>query len=96
MKPAGKVVIFIGKLTPGMQLGENHFDPGDFLLRVNIDRHTTPIVDYTKRLVSMQDYTYLRGEARYGFIDTIVDHFLCEVIGSRSVRIHARPLPDRF
>jgi hypothetical protein len=79
-----------------MQLGKNYFNPGDFLLRMDINRHTTPVVDYAKRLISVQNHTYLRRKARYRFIDTIVDHFLREVIGSCSVRIHARSLPDRF
>ena len=61
-----------------MQLGKNYFDPGNFLLWMDVNRHTTPIVDYAKRLISVQNYAYLRRKARYRFIDTIVDHFLCE------------------
>ena len=96
VQAARKLVVLIGELAPGMQLGEDYFDPGNFLLRVDIDRHAATVIDHAKRLVGVQNHTDLRRVTGDGFVDTIVYHLLREVIGPGGVGIHARSFPDRF
>lgn len=51
MQTTGKLIVFVGELTTGMQFGKDQLDPGDPLLRVNIHRHTTAIVCDFQRVV---------------------------------------------
>ena len=71
-----------------MQLGQNHFNTGDLLLWMQVNRHPTAIIDNRKRIILMQDYPDLRCITGNRFIHTIVDDFLRQVIGARGVGIH--------
>ena len=44
----------------------------------------------------MEYYANLGGETCDCLIDTVIDHFLCEVIRPAGVGIHARSFSDRF
>ena len=43
----------------------------------------------------MQDDLHRTGVAGQGFVDTVVDDFLGQVVGAAGIGVHARPLADR-
>ena len=44
----------------------------------------------------MQDDIDLAGMAGNGLIDTVIDHFLCQVIGAAGIGIHTWPFLHRL
>ena len=58
--------------------------------------HAAAIVAHLQRMVGVEDHLHRAGVAGQGFVDTVVDHFLGQVIGPTGVGVHARPLADRI
>jgi hypothetical protein len=95
VKPAGKLVVLVGKFGPGVQLEQNHLHTADSLFRVDVRGHAAAIVRRAQAAVLMQNHVDAAGMAGDGFIHTIVDHFLGQVVGPPGVGIHARSATDR-
>ena len=96
MQTAGKLVIFIGKFSARMQLGQNHLDAGNALLGMYIDRHAPAIIADQHRAVFIQDHINCRGMACHRLIDTVIDDFLHQMVGPCGVRVHAGTLSYRL
>ena len=79
-----------------MQLGEYHFDTGNTLLRMDIDRHSPAIIYHRHRVIVMQNNAYLSSKTRNSLIDTVINNFLRKVIWTRGVRVHTRSFFDRI
>ena len=95
VQATGKLVVLVRELAAGMQLGEDQFDARNALLRVDVHRHATTIVDHLQRVVLVQDHLHGAGVTRQGLVDTVVDDFLREVVGPRGIGVHTRTLADR-
>lgn len=95
VKAAGELVVLVGELAAGVQLGEDQLDTGHALFRVDVHRHAAAIVADLQRMVGVEDHLHRTGVARQGFVDTVVDDFLGQVVRPAGVGVHARPLADR-
>ena len=96
MQAASRLIGLVGEFAAGVQLGQDHLDPGDFLLRMQVHRHAATIIDHGQRIVGMQDHADLAGMTGNRLIHTIVDDFLRQVIGARGVGIHTGAFFDRI
>ena len=61
MQAARELVVFVGKFTTGMQPAQDQFDAADAFFRVNIDWHTTAIINDFNRLIRMQNNLHCVG-----------------------------------
>ncbi|MNS58305.1 hypothetical protein D3C72_912200 [compost metagenome] len=95
VKATGELVVLVGELAAGVQLGEDQLDPGHALFRVDVYRHAATIVADFQRVVGMEDDLHRTGVTGQGFVDTVVDDFLGQVVGAAGIGVHARPLADR-
>ena len=96
MKPPRKAIVFIGELSTGMQSGQDHLHAADTFILVFVDRHTASIVRDSYRVIFMQyDLDSVRVTCD-GLVDTVVDHFLYQMIGSFGLGIHTRTFAHRF
>ncbi len=62
---------------------------------MNIHGHATAVVSHGKRAVPVEcdiDFTGVTGK---GFIDTVVDDLLGQMIRTGGIRVHPRALSDR-
>ncbi|MNO74755.1 hypothetical protein D3C76_657690 [compost metagenome] len=96
VQAAGELVVLVGELAAGVQLGEDQLDPRHALFRVDIHGHAATIVADFQRMVGMQDDLHRTGVASQGFVDTVVDDFLGQVVRPAGVGVHARSLADRI
>ena len=78
-----------------MQAGKDQLDTRDALLRMNIHRHSATIIADLKRIVLMQHHTDAAGMPGECLVDTVVDDFLRQVVGTRGVGVHARSAAHR-
>ena len=92
VQTTGKLVTVTGKFATRVKGGENHLNPRQALFGVNINRHTPAVITHRDGAVFVQNDGDFTGEAGQCLIDTVVDHFLSEVIGPRGVGVHARAL----
>jgi hypothetical protein len=95
VQAAGELVVLVGELTAGVQFGENQFDARDALFGVNVHRHAATVVADFQRVVGVQDHLDRAGVPGQGFVDTVVDDFLGQVVRPAGVGVHARPLANR-
>ncbi len=96
VQTTGKLVVLVGKLAARVQLGEDQLDTRHPFLGVNVHRHAAAVVDHFQRVVLVQDHLDRAGMPGKGFVDTVVDDFLGQVIGPRGVGVHARALAHRI
>ena len=94
VQATGKLVIAIGKLTAGMQAGQDQLDAGNAFLGVDIDRHAAAIVLDQERAVGIQHHADGAGVAGDGLVNAVVDHFLSQVVGPAGIGVHAGALAD--
>src|SRR5690606_3387606 len=92
---AGELVVLVGELAAGVQLGEDQLDAGDAFFRVDVHRHAAAVVDHFQRVVLVEDHLDGRGVAGQRLVDAVVDDFLGQVVGARGVGVHARALAHR-
>lgn len=78
-----------------MQGGKNHLNPRQPLLRVHIHGHAAAVVGHGKRTVPVESDIDFAGVAGKGFVDTVVDNLLSQVVGARGICVHPRALSDR-
>ena len=96
MQAAAELVALVRELAPGVQGAEDNLDTGQFLLRVQIDRHAAAIIPHAERAITMQHNVDLTAVPRQRLVDRVVDDFLSQVIGAGGVGIHAGTLADRL
>ncbi|MNS51838.1 hypothetical protein D3C72_845350 [compost metagenome] len=96
VQAAGELVVFIGELTARVQTAKDQFDSRDTLFRVNIDRHTAPVVDHFEGLVGMQDHIDAFGMACQRFVHTVINHFLAQVVWASGIGVHPRAAANRL
>jgi hypothetical protein len=96
VKTTRKTIAFIGKLAPGMKFGQDHLNPWDPLLGMDIHRHPPAIVHHLQGSVFIQTDLNGLGEARNRLVYTIVDNLLGEMIGPGGIGIHPGSLAYRF
>ena len=82
--------------SAGVQPGQNEFDARDLFLRVFIDRHPATVIGDLEGSVRMQRHVDSLAVAGDGFVDTIVDHLVGQVIRPGRIGVHARTAPDRI
>jgi len=95
VQTTGELVVLVGELAAGVQLGEDQFDARHALFGVDVHGHAAAVVDHFQRVVLMQDDLHRARVAGEGFVDAVVDDFLGQVVGSRGVGVHARALAHR-
>ncbi len=96
VQTAGEVVVLVGEFAAGMQPGQDQFYAGDFFFRVNVDRHAAAVVFHFHGAVFVHGQGDGFGVSGQGFVDTVVQYFLHQVIGSAGVGVHARTLAHRI
>src|SRR5690606_16309338 len=90
VQTTGELVVLIGELTAGVEFGENQLYPGNPLFRVDIHRHAAAIVRYRQGAVLVQGHLDLTRMTGQGFVNTVVDDFLGQVVRTGGVGIHPR------
>ena len=90
MQTTGERVIFIGEFSAGVQFAHDDFYAGYLFYRVNIYRHTTPVVGHFNGLIFMQNHFNFCGKTGKGLVHAVIDNFLCEMIWACGVGVHAR------
>ncbi len=79
-----------------MQLTEDQFNRRHPFFRVNINRHTTPIVNHFQRLIFIQDDVNPAGVTSQRLIDTVINNFLPEMIRTGGIGVHAGATTHRL
>ena len=90
MQATGKIVVFVVELTPRVQPGKDQFDSGNFVLWVDVYRHTPTVVDYFNRSVGVDtdlNFSRVTGD---GLINTVIHHLLNQMVGSSGIGVHTR------
>ncbi|MNN57514.1 hypothetical protein D3C81_1725060 [compost metagenome] len=95
MQTAGELVVLVGKLATGMQLGEDQLDARNTFLGVNVHRHASAVIADLQGMVGMQDHLHRCGMPGQGFVDTVVDDFLGKVVRPTGVGVHAGAFAHR-
>jgi hypothetical protein len=96
VQAAGDLVVLVAEFSAGMQARENELDAAHLFFRVNVHRHAATVVGHGQGVVLVQrDVDFLRV-ARERLVDRVVDDFVCEVVGTRGVGVHARAAAHGF
>ena len=96
VQAAGKLVVFVGKLTARVQSAEDQLNRRHPLFRVNVDRHPAPVVNHLEGLVGVKDHFHAFGVACQRFVHTVINHFLTKMVRTGGVGIHARTAAHRL
>ena len=96
MQTTGKLVVLVRKLATGMQAGQHYLDPRHTLFRMKINRHTPTVIANFQRTVLVNLHIQTRRMTGNCFINTVINDFLSEVVGSHSIGIHAGTLAHRI
>lgn len=95
VQAAGELVVLVGELAAGVQLGQDQLDARHTLFRVNVHRHAAAVVGHFKGVVGMENDLYRLGVPGQGFVDTVVDDFLGKVVRPTGVGVHAGAFAHR-
>ena len=96
VQAAGEAVAVLIELGAGVQLGEDQFDAGEFVLAVHVHGHAATVVDHLDGTVQAQGDVYVAAETGQHFVHAVVHHLLNEVVGAARVCIHAGPAAHRL
>src|SRR5690606_2586854 len=96
VQTAGEVVVFVGELATGVQAREDQFHTGYFFFRVNVHGHTTAVVLDFDGAILVQGQCDVFGKTGERFVNTVVDNFLHQVVGSGGIGIHAGAFTHRI
>ena len=80
VQSTGHLVRVVIELAAGMQFGHNDFERRNLLGFVNSDRNSAAVVDDGDTVVMVDNNLNQVTVTRHGFIDTIVDHFVNEMM----------------
>ena len=92
VQAAAELVVLVGELAARMQGAENHFHPRPFQFRVFVHRHTAAVIANREGTALVQGHRHFAGETGESLVHTVVDDFLGQVVGPRSVGVHPRAL----
>ena len=96
VQTAGEAVVAVGELAAGVEVGQDHLDPGHALLGVDVHRHAAAVVGSTSSEPSAYRMTVIvAGMAGQGLVDAVVDDLLGQVVGAGGVGVHPRALAHR-
>lgn len=95
VQTTGELVVLIGELATGVELGEDQLNTRHTLFRVNVHRHATTVVGHFQGVVSVENDMHRFGVPGQGFVDAVVDDFLGEVIRPTGVGVHAGAFAHR-
>lgn len=95
VQATGEVVVTLRKLTAGVESGQDQFDARQPFLFMEIDWHTAAIVFNTQRTIGVKHHVNTAGVSGEGFIHTVIDHFLGQVVRTTGVGVHSRALTHR-
>ena len=95
VQAAGEAVVLVVELAAGVQLGEDEFDAGEAVLRVDVHRHAAAVVAHVDGAVRADDNFDVAGETGQRLVHAVVHHLLHQVVGMGGVRVHARPAAHR-
>ena len=99
VEAAGHLVGVVVELAAGVQHGHHDFDGRDAEFLVDVDRDAASVVADADAVVREDGHGDLRGESGERFVDTVVDHFINEVMQAalgRVADVHAGTLADGF
>ena len=96
VQAAGELVVLVGELAAGVQLGQDQLDAGDALFRMDVHRHAATVVYHLEGVVGVQDHLHLARMTGQGLVHAVVDDFLGQVVGPGGVGVHARALAHRI
>ena len=97
VKTAGNFVGVMVKFTTGMKHGHDHFHSRDPQILVNIHRHTASVVLHSDAVIVMNGDFHFGGIPRQCFVDTVVHHFVHQVMqsaGTGIADVHGGTHPD--
>ena len=95
MQTARELVVLVRKLAARVQFGEDQLDTRHTLFGVDVDRHAAPVVADFQRVIGVQDDVDRLGVPCQGFVDTVVDDFLRQVVRTTGVGVHAGAFAHR-
>ena len=96
VQTAGNLVAVLGELAAGMEDGKDHLQCGAMLLGMHARGDASSVILYTYGIVFFDGDVDPVAETCHGFVDTVVDHFVHQVMKAslRNVSdIHRRPFP---
>ena len=96
MQTTAELIALVRELSTRMKGREDDLNPGQFLLRVQINGHAAAIIGHAERAIAMQHNVDLTAVPRQRLVDRVIDDFLSQMIGAGGVGIHAGTLADRF
>ena len=96
VQTAAELIVLIREFTAGVQRRENDLYAGLLLLRVQINRHTPPVIGNGNRTIGMHNNINLIRVARQGLVNRVIDNLLGKVVGASSVGIHTGALAHRL
>ncbi|MNV25954.1 hypothetical protein D3C71_1170660 [compost metagenome] len=96
VQAARELVVFVGEFTARVQTTEDQLNRWNALFRVDINRHTAPVVDHFERLVGVQDHIDAFGMACQRFIDAVINYFLAQMVWARGIGVHPRAAANRL
>ena len=95
VQAAGEGVVAVAELAARVQAGEDQFDAGDLLLRVDVHGHAAAVVaDLAAAVLEQHDVDGSRVPGQC-LVHRVVDDFLRQMIRARGVGVHAGAAFDR-
>ncbi len=79
-----------------MKSGQDQFNARNLFFRVNIHRHAAAVICNLNTSILVKGYLDSAGIAGERFVHAVVHNLLDQMVGTGSIRIHARPSPDRI
>ncbi len=95
VQATGEGVVAVAELAAGVQPGQDQFDAGDLLLRVDVHRHAAAVVaDLAAAVLEQHDLDRFRVPGQR-LVHRVVDDFLRQMVRARGVGVHAWAAFDR-
>ena len=89
MQTTGKLVVIGAEFPAGMKLGQDNFNPTLTIFRMDIDRHATTIIFYRQRTIFIDRHGNFIGMSCKCLIHCIINYFLCQMVWTSGIGIHA-------
>ena len=95
MQATGKVVVTLGEFTAGVEASQNQLHTRNPMFLVHVDRHPAAVVFHAQGTIAVQDDIDPAGVPRQGFVDTVINDFLGQMVGPTGIGVHAWAFADR-
>ena len=80
MEASGHLVAVLGELAAGVQDRQDDLEGRTVLLGMHVRRDASAVVLNPDGVVLLYGHVYLVAEAGHGFVDTVVNHFIYQVV----------------